>query len=115
MLEDKAPAVMQNVRFLALTVLSVCAGLLLSGCAANNENVIIDNGIAIHDPYEETNRNVFSFNKGIDNAIIHPIVRGYRAITPKPARTGLRNADLSGATWIDGERICAEGSIGRCN
>lgn len=24
-------------------------------------------------------------------------------------------ADLSGATWIDGERICKDGSIGRCN
>ena len=26
----------------------------------------------------------------------------------------LANADLSGATWIDGERVCREGSIGRC-
>ncbi len=24
-------------------------------------------------------------------------------------------ADLSGATWFDGKRICAEGSLGRCN
>lgn len=24
-------------------------------------------------------------------------------------------ADLSGATWADGKRICAEGSVGRCN
>ncbi len=27
----------------------------------------------------------------------------------------LTRADLSGATWIDGKRICAEGSVGRCN
>ena len=27
----------------------------------------------------------------------------------------LTRADLSGATWIDGQRICAEGSQGRCN
>ena len=27
----------------------------------------------------------------------------------------LVRADLSGATWIDGKRICAAGSIGRCN
>lgn len=26
----------------------------------------------------------------------------------------LADADLSGATWIDGERTCREGSIGRC-
>ncbi len=24
-------------------------------------------------------------------------------------------SDLSGATWIDGKRVCAEGSLGRCN
>lgn len=29
-------------------------------------------------------------------------------------RTDLRNADLSGATWIDGKRVCGEGSIGQC-
>ena len=27
----------------------------------------------------------------------------------------LRNAELGGATWIDGTKICAEGSVGRCN
>jgi hypothetical protein len=27
----------------------------------------------------------------------------------------LSRADLSGATWTDGKRICAEGSVGRCN
>jgi uncharacterized protein YjbI with pentapeptide repeats len=27
----------------------------------------------------------------------------------------LTRADLSGATWQDGQRICAEGSVGRCN
>ncbi len=27
----------------------------------------------------------------------------------------LARADLSGATWVDGKRVCAQGSIGRCN
>ena len=27
----------------------------------------------------------------------------------------LARADLSGATWVDGKRVCAEGSLGRCN
>ncbi len=27
----------------------------------------------------------------------------------------ITRADLSGATWTDGKRICAEGSVGRCN
>ncbi len=29
--------------------------------------------------------------------------------------TDLSQADLSGATWTDGKRVCAEGSVGRCN
>ncbi len=29
-------------------------------------------------------------------------------------RTDILEADLSGARWIDGERICAEGSLGQC-
>ena len=29
--------------------------------------------------------------------------------------TDLSRADLSGATWTDGKRVCAEGSLGRCN
>lgn len=48
-------------------------------------------GAEIYDPLEKSNRAVFSFNAGVDKAIVHPIVKGYQAITPKPARTGLRN------------------------
>ena len=29
--------------------------------------------------------------------------------------TDFGGADLSGATWTDGKRVCAEGSIGQCN
>ena len=27
----------------------------------------------------------------------------------------IANADLSGAIWIDGTKVCAEGSIGKCS
>lgn len=27
----------------------------------------------------------------------------------------MTRADLSGATWVDGKRVCAQGSLGRCN
>ncbi|GHU05037.1 hypothetical protein FACS1894205_4290 [Alphaproteobacteria bacterium] len=33
----------------------------------------------------------------------------------KMERADLTGANLSGTRWIDGERICAEGSIGQCN
>lgn len=47
--------------------------------------------VEISDPLEASNRVIFSFNNAIDDVLIHPIVKGYRAVVPKPARTGLRN------------------------
>lgn len=48
--------------------------------------------------------------------------RLYRAVLRGADLTGARlegadmtRAELSGATWSDGKRICAEGSVGRCN
>ncbi len=42
------------------------------------------------------------------------ILRGANLTKAKIEGADLTEADLSGATWIDGKRICAEGSIGRC-
>ncbi|WP_417453849.1 pentapeptide repeat-containing protein [Kiloniella sp.] len=41
-------------------------------------------------------------------------LRGANLTKAKIEGADLTKADLSGATWIDGKRICAEGSIGRC-
>lgn len=65
----------------------IAAGLLLSSCA----NKATTSALEIHDPYESMNRKVFNFNVVADKHVIHPIVDGYRAVTPKPARTGIRN------------------------
>jgi len=67
------------------------AALSLGGCASSKSPSIIDSGNAIYDPYEEYNRAVTKFNLVVDNAVVYPAVRGYRMITPKPAREGLQN------------------------
>lgn len=41
-------------------------------------------------------------------------LRGANLSGARLDQTDLLNADISGATWTDGARICAEGSIGRC-
>ena len=41
-------------------------------------------------------------------------LRGADLTGAQMKKAELLDADLSGATWIDGERVCAEGSIGRC-
>lgn len=45
----------------------------------------------MNDPFEGTNRAIFAFNTAVDDAVIHPAIKGYRTVTPAPARSGLRN------------------------
>lgn len=47
--------------------------------------------------------------------LFRSILRGANLTDAQLAGADLTQADLSGAIWIDGERVCGEGSIGRCN
>ena len=58
---------------------------LLAGCATTN-------GLqeeARRDPYEKFNRKVYAFNKSVDRSVVKPVTKGYRTITPLPARRGI--------------------------
>jgi phospholipid-binding lipoprotein MlaA len=68
-----------------IRTLSVAAALLLAGCASTGHPP------NPHDPYEPYNRAMFSFNDGLDRAIVKPAAQGYRFITPQPIRTGISN------------------------
>jgi phospholipid-binding lipoprotein MlaA len=43
------------------------------------------------DPWEGLNRDLFALHEAVDRALLGPIARGYRAITPEPFREGVRN------------------------
>jgi phospholipid-binding lipoprotein MlaA len=43
------------------------------------------------DPWEGFNRSMFAFHEGVDEAVVEPIARGYRAVTPGFFRAGVRN------------------------
>ena len=43
------------------------------------------------DPAEPTNRKLWAFNRGAYTNVGGPLARGWKAITPKPLRTGLTN------------------------
>ncbi|MCL4715690.1 MAG: VacJ family lipoprotein [Hyphomonadaceae bacterium] len=45
----------------------------------------------VSDPWEPLNRDLFAVHESIDNAVIEPFARGYRAATPGPVRQGVRN------------------------
>jgi phospholipid-binding lipoprotein MlaA len=43
------------------------------------------------DPWEGFNRSMYAFNTKLDNAVLKPAAKGYRAITPDPVETGVTN------------------------
>lgn len=70
-------------------VMLLLGACLVSACASNNDPYASEQ---ISDPFEGTNRAVFKFNTAVDDAVIHPVIEGYRFVVPRPARTGIRNA-----------------------
>lgn len=71
--------------------LMLVACFSLNACASTQKGTIIDAGNVIYDPYEDMNRQVMAFNMAVDHAVINPVIKGYRMVAPKPARTGIRN------------------------
>lgn len=62
--------------------LVLCVSVVGSGCAT---------GPNPQDPFEPANRKIYAFNKAVDTAYLKPIASGYRAVLPRPARTGVSN------------------------
>ncbi len=67
------------------SVVLVLSAVALAGCASSGA------GNDPKDPYESFNRTMFSFNKGLDEAIFSPIATAYTDVTPAPARTAIYN------------------------
>lgn len=69
-----------------LRVLLVVSLILVgSGCASTQH---IDHE---RDPWQGFNRSMYSFNDGLDRAIVKPAAKGYQAITPDFVEQGVRN------------------------
>ena len=58
----------------------------LSGCAS-----VPPEQRAESDPWEPLNRSIYGFNTVVDNVTLKPLAKGYEAVVPSPARTGVRN------------------------
>lgn len=71
-----------------LMVLALLALLaLLAGCAGK----VAPEERHPDDPWEGFNRRVFTFNDAVDRAVLRPVARGYRTVTPQPVQTGIGN------------------------
>jgi phospholipid-binding lipoprotein MlaA len=82
-------------RFSRTLVLGVVALVLaaLQGCAMSPN-------AHPRDPWEPFNRNVASFNDGLDEAVVKPVAIAYQQITPQIMRTGVTNFfDNIGDVW----------------
>lgn len=73
---------------------ALAAFLALVGCAtpppADDPEAVAEFN-ELNDPSEPVNRVVFDVNTALDNAIMEPLARAYRAITPADLRIGVDN------------------------
>ena len=68
-----------------LQSLALSGFLLLGGCATDPEFA------DPRDPLEDFNRAMYSFNDGLDRALVKPLAKGYNAIIPSPVNRGVTN------------------------
>lgn len=85
---DKNVLKLGKTGFLMMATVGV---LGLTACASSQNQSIMGDGQVISDPLEDTNRAVFKFNAAVDEAVIHPVIKGYRFVVPKEARNSLGN------------------------
>lgn len=73
---------MPPIRIQKLVVTLLACTIMAAGCATGPDP---------RDPYENFNRNVYSFNEGVDKAVLKPVAKGYVAVVPAIARRGVTN------------------------
>lgn len=77
-----------RVAGLALVLLSAIG---LSGCTTAGQSLSGAEPDEINDPFETANRGVFAVNDAVDQVLIRPLAKTYRAVIPKVARKSLHN------------------------
>jgi phospholipid-binding lipoprotein MlaA len=76
-----------------LTALGVAACFAVPSLASAQEapDASVPSDVQTFDPWEGFNRDLFAIHESVDQAVLEPVARGYRAITPGPVRSGVRN------------------------
>lgn len=88
----------------AFVLLLAFAMLVMTGCASNPRNP--------DDPLEGYNRAMFSFNEGVDKAVVKPVAKAYETVVPELVRTGIGNVFSNlGDVWV-GINNLLQGKVG---
>ena len=69
-------------------IVCVLLALVVSACASGEP----EQGQLIADPYERVNREIHSFNKGLDTAVVNPASMAYDFVTPALGKFLIGNA-----------------------
>src|SRR5712691_7316786 len=72
----------------------IAAGLAVSGCVAPGAPGAAQTASAaedFNDPYEDTNRGIFGFNKAVDETVLVPAAKTYRTVLPPPVRQSIHD------------------------
>jgi phospholipid-binding lipoprotein MlaA len=88
--------------FKKLTITGICIFLFVFNAYAGSDGELAlkkNEPKEIKDCFEKLNRATFSFNQGLDKAIIKPIAKGYRNL-PVPFQKGTKNAVTNLSTLI---------------
>ncbi len=64
---------------------AVLAAGLLGACAGTTAPD------GINDPFENTNRSIHAFNRGLDRSVVGPASKGFGAVVPEPAKRVIGN------------------------
>lgn len=91
MSKSEAIVMANQKNILLLWVLLLGSVLVLGACSNTSDESVMAGDMEISDPFEDTNRVVFQFNNAVDDALFHPIVKGYRTVFPKFVRNGVHN------------------------
>jgi phospholipid-binding lipoprotein MlaA len=74
---------------LLAVVLALCGCAIPGGQPGTAQVASADE--SFNDPYEETNRAIFSFNQSVDQAVLIPVAKTYRTVLPPPMQESIHD------------------------
>lgn len=87
-------------------LISALTLLVLAACSTP------DTPVDIYDPYEEENRGIHNFNRGVDAFALRPAATGYGSFVPEPVRMGVANFSSNLGTPSDVVNDILQGDLG---